>query len=131
MLNVEFYLTLAGHTDDVSRAFRNRGMLQENWLLITATLVIGVIWMALYLWENIQLQRKANADTPQGLFYDLCKTHRLNRTDIGYLLKAAQAHYENQPAMVFVNPEILNAYIREVGTDAKYYELLAERLFQK
>lgn len=128
---MDFYLILAGHTDDVSRAFRNRGMLQENWLLITATLVIGGIWFALYLWENLQLKRKANADTPQGLFYDLCKTHRLNRTDISYLLKAAQAHYQNQPAMVFVDPGILDAYIKEVDSDAKYYEILAEKLFQK
>lgn len=122
---------LAGHTNDVSRAFRNRGMLQENWLLVTATLLIGSIWLALYLWENIQLRRKANADTPQGLFYDLCKTHRLNRTDITYLLKAAQAHYREQPAMVFVDPGVLNAYIKEVSSDAKYYELLADKLFKQ
>lgn len=130
-MNVDFYLILAGHTNEVARAFRNRGMLQENWLLVTATLVIGVIWVTLYVWENIQLRHKANADTSQGLFYDLCKAHRLSRTDISYLLKAAAAHYQNQPAMVFVDPDILHAYIREVSTDAKYYEVLAERLFQK
>ena len=130
-MNVDFFFILAGHTDDVSRAFRNRGMLQENWILITATLLIGSIWLALYLWENFQLRRKANADTPQGLFYDLCKTHRLSRADIAYLLKAAQAHYREQPAMVFVDPGILNAYIKEVSTDAKYYELLAEKLFKQ
>ncbi|QDT45268.1 hypothetical protein Pan241w_53880 [Gimesia alba] len=129
-MNVDFYLILAGHTNDVSRAFRNRGMLQENWLLVTATLLIGSIWLTLYLWENFQLRRKANADTPQGLFYDLCKTHRLSRTDITYLLKAAQAHYRDQPAMVFVDPGILNAYIKEVSSDAKYYELLADKLFK-
>ncbi|WP_339732784.1 hypothetical protein [uncultured Gimesia sp.] len=130
-MNVDFYWILAGHTDAVSRAFRNRGMLQENWMLVTATLVIGTIWLTLYLWENIQLQRKANADTPQGLFYDLCKTHRLSRTDITYLLKAAQAHYRDQPAMVFVDPGILNAYLKEVSSDAKYYDILVEKLFQK
>lgn len=130
-MNLDFFLVLAGHTDEVSRAFRNRGMLQENWVLITATIVIGTIWITLYLWENYQLRLKANADTPQGLFYDLCKTHRLSRTDIAYLLKAANAHYKEQPAMVFIDPSILTAYSNEVETDARYYEILSERLFQK
>ncbi|MCA9006224.1 MAG: hypothetical protein KDA70_13210 [Planctomycetaceae bacterium] len=129
-MNIDFWFLLAGHTDEVSRAFRNRGLLQENWLLISATIVIGTVWLILYLWENMQLQRKANSDTPQGLFYDLCKTHRLSRTDINYLLKASETHCQEQPAMVFLDPAIINSYINQAGTDARYYELLEERLFQ-
>jgi len=129
-MNIDFWFLLAGHTDEVSRAFRNRSLLQENWLLISATIVIGSVWLILYLWENMQLQRKANSDTPQGLFYDLCKTHRLSRTDINYLLKASETHCQEQPAMVFMDPGIINSYINQAGTDARYYELLEERLFQ-
>ncbi|WP_417391084.1 hypothetical protein [Gimesia sp.] len=130
-MNIEFWFLLAGHTDEISRAFRNRSLLQENWMLISATIVIVMVWLTLYLWENMQLQRKANSDTPQGLFYDLCKTHRLSRTDISYLLKASAAHCEEQPAMVFIDPVILSSYVNQAGTDARYYELLEERLFQK
>ena len=93
-------------------------------------IVIGMVWLVLYLWENLQLQRRANSDTPQGLFYDLCKTHRLSRADINYLLKASEAHCHEQPAMVFIDPGILNSYISQAGSDARYYELLEERLFQ-
>ncbi|WP_144980535.1 hypothetical protein [Gimesia aquarii] len=127
---IEFVSILAaGHTDEVSRAFRNRGMLQENWLFISIAIVVGVVWLALFLWEKIQLQRKATADTPQGLFYDLCKTHRLNRTDTNSLFKVASENYADQPAMIFIDPGILNDYIGEAGSDRKYYETLAERLF--
>ncbi|WP_417380271.1 hypothetical protein [Gimesia sp.] len=130
-MNIDFWFLLAGHTDEVSRAFRNRSLLQENWLLISASIVIGVVWLTLYLWENLQLQRKANSDTPQGLFYDLCKTHRLNRADINYLLKASDAHCHEQPAMIFIDPAILHSCSRQTDVDARYYELLEERLFQK
>ncbi|MFH1301670.1 MAG: hypothetical protein ABIK07_11470 [Planctomycetota bacterium] len=130
-MNVDFYLILAGRTDEISRAVRNRTILEENWLFISATLVIGLIWLTLYVWENLQIRRKAVADTPQGLFYDLCKTHRLSRTDINYLLKAASEHYDHQPAMVFIDVNILHTYAREAITDSKYYELLAERLFHE
>lgn len=127
---IEFVSILAaGHTDEVSRAFRNRGMLQENWLFISIAIVVGVVWLALFLWEKIQLQRKATADTPQGLFYDLCKTHRLNRTDTNSLFKVASENYADQPAMIFIDPGILDDYIGEAGSDRKYYETLAERLF--
>ncbi|QDU53153.1 hypothetical protein [Gimesia panareensis] len=129
-MNFDFWLIFAGHTDDVSRAFRNRGILQENWLLISATIVIGSVWLGLYLWENLQIQRKASADTPLGLFYDLCKTHRLSRTDISYLLKATDEHAQEQPALVFVDPGILHHYATDGGTDARYYEDLAKKLFQ-
>ncbi|EDL61359.1 hypothetical protein [Gimesia maris] len=129
-MNIDFWCLLAGHTDEISRAFRNRSLLQENWLLISASIVIGMVWLVLYLWENLQLQRRANSDTPQGLFYDLCKTHRLSRADINYLLKASEAHCHEQPAMVFIDPGILNSYISQAGSDARYYELLEERLFQ-
>ncbi|KAA0140624.1 MULTISPECIES: hypothetical protein [Gimesia] len=130
-MSYDFFLTLAGHTDDVSRAFRNRGVLQENWLLITATIVISSIWLGLYLWENLQIQRKASADTPQGLFYDLCKTHRLSRTDISYLLKASEEHAHEQPALVFIDPGILHLHASDGGTDARYYEELSKKLFQR
>ncbi|QDU06964.1 hypothetical protein V202x_03090 [Gimesia aquarii] len=127
---IEFVSILAaGHTDEVSRAFRNRGLLQENWLFISIAIVVGMVWLALFLWEKIQLQRKATADTPQGLFYDLCKTHRLNRTDTNSLFKVASENYADQPAMIFIDPGILNDYIGEAGSDRKYYETLAERLF--
>ena len=129
-MNIDFWCLLAGHTDEISRAFRNRSLLQENWLLISASIVIGMVWLVLYLWENLQLQRRANSDTPQGLFYDLCKTHRLSRADLNYLLKASEAHCHEQPAMVFIDPGILNSYISQAGSDARYYELLEERLFQ-
>ena len=129
-MNIDFWFLLAGHTDEISRAFRNRSLLQENWLLISASIVIGMAGLVLYLWENLQLQRRANSDTPQGLFYDLCKTHRLSRADINYLLKASEAHCHEQPAMVFIDPGILNSYISQAGSDARYYELLEERLFQ-
>lgn len=128
-MSVDFNLILAGHTDEISRAFRNRSILEENWLLISATLIIGTIWLTLYVWENLQIRRKAIADTPQGLFYDLCKAHRLNRTDINYLLKATSDNYHDQPAMIFIDPQIISAFSSEVSTDSKYYKILAKRLF--
>lgn len=125
-----FSILAAGHTDEVSRAFRNRNILQENWLFISVAIVIGTVWITLFLWEKIQLQRKATADTPQGLFYDLCKTHRLSRTDTNSLFKVASENYADQPAMIFINPNILNDYAGEASSDRKYYETLAERLFK-
>ncbi|MCH9656382.1 MAG: hypothetical protein K0U86_19805 [Planctomycetes bacterium] len=130
-MNVEFNTILAGHTNEISEAFRNRSLLQENGLLISATIVIGLVWVSLYLWENFQVRRKALKDTPQGLFYDLCKTNRLSRADINYLLKATTEHYSDQPAMIFINPQILKNHISETSSDTRYYEKLAQRLFQK
>lgn len=130
-MNSDLWLILAGHTDEVARAFRNRGVLQENWLLISASIVIGSVWLALYLWEKLQIQRKASDDTPLGLFYDLCKTHRLSRTDINYLLKATEEHAMEQPALVFIDPGILHHYASDGGADSRYYEDLASKLFQR
>lgn len=130
-MNLEFNTILAGHTNEISDAFRNRSLLQENWLLIAATVIVGTVWVSLYMWENFQVRRKALSDTPQGLFYDLCKTNRLNRTDINYLLNATSECYSDQPAMVFIDPHILKNYSSEASSDNKYYEELAERLFQK
>jgi len=130
-MNIDFYLILAGHTNEVARAFRNRGVLQENWLLISATIVIGTVWLSLYLWENLQIKRKASAETPLGLFYDLCKTHRLSRTDINYLLKVVDEHAQEQPALVFIDPAILHTYANDGGTDSRYFEMLTKKLFQR
>lgn len=130
-MNVSYYFILAGHTNEISRAFRSRGMLQENWLFISIAIVIGIVWGSLYFWEKIQLQRKATADTPHGLFYDLCKTHRLSRTDSNCLLKAASEKNADQPAMVFIDPNILETFQKNAGNELKYYKTLAERLFDK
>ena len=130
-MQFDFNCILAGHTQEISRAFHSRGMLQENWLLISVSIIIGTVWLALYLWEKLQLQRKANADTPHGLFYDLCQSHRLSRTDSSYLLKAVSESYPDQPAMIFIDPDILKAYLNHAGTDMKYYQTLSERLFNK
>ncbi len=128
-MNVSYYFILAGHTNEISRAFRSRGMLQENWLLISVAIVIGIVWGVLYFWEKFQLQRKSAADTPHGLFYDLCKSHRLSRTDTSCLLKAASENNADQPAMVFIDPTILDTFQKNAGTDLKYYKTLAEKLF--
>ncbi|MFK7776500.1 MAG: hypothetical protein QM501_00075 [Gimesia sp.] len=130
-MNVEFKAILAGHTNEISEAFRNRSLLRENWLLVAVALIIGTIWVSLYMWENFQVQRKSLRDTPQGLFYQLCKTNRLSRTDINYLRNATSERFNDQPAMVFIDPQILKNHSSEASSDNKYYEELANRLFQK
>lgn len=99
--------------------------------LLVAIVVIGVgmatVWvLATYMRRS---ERPKTLDNPKKLFQELCKLHRLERHESALLRAVAEAVPLENPAMLFVDPGLLDAaildarWVDESADLARYREL--------
>lgn len=108
---------------------RNTGGITDHWFLIVAVVTIIGFWVGLYYWDRHRKQVRRGGDTPKALFLELASVHRLSRADRSLLWNASEAAKLEQPATIFVNPDILAEISAGNREDAGAYEQLRERLF--
>lgn len=92
--------------------------------LLVAIVVIGVglatVWLlATYMRRS---ERPKIVDNPRKLFQELCKLHRLERHEAALLRAVAEAVPLENPALLFVDPGLLDAAI----LDARWADESAE-----
>ncbi|MBC8350511.1 MAG: hypothetical protein H8E66_00900 [Planctomycetes bacterium] len=105
---VDDFLFLAGQAQymHMGRRFRGRGA-EIDWvdLLIPLAVVASVAGIAWLISRSLKLRAQRNADSPQGLFAELCQAHGLDWTNQQLLRAMANAHRLRSPVTLFVEPE--------------------------
>lgn len=103
--------------------------LKDSWFWIAVFGCIGAIWLALIYWDNYRRRLLRNSNNPKSLFFELCQAHRLDRKQRSLLMKAVQYRGLKQPALLFVDPELLGGLVGSGGAHAKQFAELRQRLF--
>ena len=105
---VDRCLLLAGQSQymHMGRRFRRRGAdIEWTELLFPIAVIAFVAGTAWLLSRYLKLRKQRNADSPQVLFTELCRVHRLDWANQQLLRALANAHRLPSPAQLFVEPE--------------------------
>ena len=110
---------------DVSKHSRSSSGLSNNvelimWFVVAA----GALWAVLHYWNRYRDKILRRGDSPQSLFLELCRVHRMDRTEKSLLMQAVTAAQLDEPAVVFVNPQVLGAM-----SESQACRALTEKLF--
>jgi hypothetical protein len=103
--------------------------LSNNWFLIAAILTIGALWFGLYYWDRYRKNLASKGDSPKSLFLELCRAHKLSRSERTVLLQIAEKSKLQNPAMIFVDPSVLRILSRSNGSNSELFSDLAGKLF--
>lgn len=99
------------------------------WILIITVVGVVLVWGAIFGWDKWVTFRKRQRSTPSSLFNDLCRKHRLRRTDMQILGRVLAATPQQNPAIVFVNPAILTGYAEAHANEKTRCDALLKKLF--
>lgn len=98
-------------------------------LLIAAVVGIAVFWAGLCWFDNYRKQRALESRTPQALFSELCRLHRLSRGQRTLLLAAVSQQRPEEMAKIFVDPSIISSLAFSQRPEADGYAQLLSQLF--
>ncbi len=102
----------------------------EYWYLVILVLLIVLSWAGACYWDRHKKQWVTHqADLERLLFVDLCKAHRLSADERRLLEQAADHHNRNHPALVFVDPTVLDLQANSANENASAFTALAVKLF--
>ena len=102
------------------------GSSRETAVLFMAGLAIAAFWAGLYFWDRRRRPAEV-VNHAMGLFGELCRIHGLSKEERAILQKAASG--VPNPAVVFVEPTILDRFGRTHTADAAECDLIRQRLF--
>ncbi len=98
----------------------------------TALVCVGLLGLGLLLRYLARWQeRRAQQDRPAALFQELCRAHRLSKSDRALLIQIAEESALRQPSELFVRPELLaeSRFPAAPAGTIKQIGALRERLF--
>ena len=124
-----YWLLAAADFGEVSRHARGSSSMGNTGFIIGVLVGIVALGGGLYYWtqrRKISLQRSSN---PHSLFLELCQLHQLSRSERSLLLRAFEVRHPAQPAIMFVDPNLLGACKQSSSPDAQAYAALADKLF--
>lgn len=119
--------TIAETTQAFTRWSRHSASFGNYAFLAGLAAVIAAVWIGLYWWDRQRSSRLEAIDTPDTLFEQLCKVHRLNVGEQQLLAQVAQATCANQPALVFVDLRCLQSQVE--GGNTEQLRDLTRKLF--
>lgn len=125
---MSYFLLFAksGFSHSIQRYFRNVGM---GMLAVHVAIILcaaGALWLGMLWVERFRTRRMISAQTPEGLFWELCLAHRLSRAERAIAQAAAPT---NDPCRVFIDRSILDKLGTSKAEGAGDYAELARRLF--
>ncbi len=126
-----FFVLIAG-VDFGAASNRSRSMasLSNNIeLIIWVVIAMVALWAGLNFWTRYRDKILRSSDSPQSLFLELCSVHRLSRTEKSLLMEAANAAHLTEPAIAFVNPQVLGGTTGSASANSQERRVLAEKLF--
>jgi hypothetical protein len=98
-------------------------------LLLVAMTAIGAIWLLQRFAHRQENPRSYHR--PKRLFGQLCRAHRLGRSDRRLLQRLAEHSQLRQPALLFVKPDYfaLDGLPAELSQEGRAIDALRRRLF--
>ncbi len=94
--------------DHLVQYFQNptsRGLENHYWLGLL--IVVGMV-LAVWLAERFLFSRRRKPNRPWGLFFALCRRHRLTKAERWLLWNLARSRTPEAPARVFLDPELFS-----------------------
>jgi hypothetical protein len=128
MLNSVF--ARAGQLDFIPRSLQRSTTMSDNLFLMTWIGLIVAFWVGLYYFDKWRKSRGGVVGSGKSLFLDLCRVHGLSRQERSLLLKAAKLHQPLEPAVIFVDPQILARCTTAPPPDNEGYASLSAKLFE-
>lgn len=123
---MRFLTLLAGYElSEVSRsskATRDAASYLDLFLFVAA--ILASLAAAIYCWNRVRHKLLQRGDSPQSLFQELCRVHRLTRPEKSLLMQAVSTAELREPAAAFVNPVVLESLDESPETIA-----LSDKLF--
>ncbi|QDU56407.1 hypothetical protein [Aeoliella mucimassa] len=94
-------------------------------------LVTAVLFIMLLRWLHLRQESRRMSNEPWHLFVDLCHAHQLSRRERRLLLEISDAANLENPADVFLRPELFNrAHLQSAKPrDQRAFERLKFKLF--
>lgn len=111
----------------MDRYSQRSGSILENWPIFAVMGSIALLWAGLYYWDKHRKAIVLESKTPQSLFDELCRVHKLSRADITLLTKASVLEKLKHPATAFVDPGVLRR--AEISNGGNGFRQLRLRLF--
>ncbi len=113
----------------VERYTRRSASIVQNWHLIVGGLVVAAFWVGLYCWDMKRRKSSSRKGTPKSLFIELCQAHGLDRAERNLAWKVAESRSLKQPALVFVDQDLIGRFGQSHAGEAKECNQLANKLF--
>lgn len=127
MLN--FIFARARGLDDIARSSYHSTTMSDNLFLISWMGLIVAFWVGLYYFDKWRKNRSGLVGSAKSLFLELCRTHGLSRKERSLLLRAAKLYQPLEPAVIFVDPQILARCEKAPSPEKEGYAGLSAKLF--
>lgn len=94
-----------------------------------ALVAILILWLMLYVVDQLKLVREHRVEPSQSLFTQLCEAHVLTKTESIELRSVADLVSHATPAAIFVRPDLLAEGCQKLGLDEVRHREWQHRLF--
>lgn len=91
-----------------ARLDRPRANFDREWIFLAGLAVVLALVLLLSHWSSRRRQKEFWCDSPARMFQELCRAHRLDRTNRRLMLRLGTACKVENLAELFVEPEILD-----------------------
>ena len=88
-----------------------------------------VLWLGVSWVDRLRLHWSLNSQTPKALFRELCRAHRLSRTDRQFLAAIAELSPAAECCRVFIDRRVLDDFAGANPAEFDHCRRLAGRLF--
>ena len=126
------WLLAAADWSKISQSASKRSIsFSDHWFLIGTVVAVGALGIGLYLWDKHRKRILTDEKNPKSLFFDLCRSHQLSRAERALLTQAAELKQLEQPALMFVDPQLLGSLAGARNPEAEGFRELLGKLFGK
>lgn len=109
-----------------SRKLNSPNSARELAFVVVTAAAVAAFWIGLYVWDRLK-QPVVSPTEGAGLFGELCRTHRLTKTEREMLLTIGN-NLPN-PAIVFVDPNAIEQFEAANAGHAEQCRQLRDKLF--
>jgi len=124
-----YWLFARANFSDVSRSARESSSMGNAGFVIAVLVGIVTLGGGLYYWSQHRKVSPQGSSNPQTLFQELCHLHQLSRSERALLLRVFESLRLAQPAILFVDPSILESIKKSPSPESQTYAALANKLF--
>lgn len=100
-----------------------------GWMTVTIVAILAV-WIAVFLGERVRKRIGTAGPEASDLFRELCDAHQLSRSDREGLRNIAEAAQLARPAVIFLDPLVLERAAAGGGESSAVATALQRRLFR-
>lgn len=108
------------------RRLHSPGSSRETAIVVVALVAVAALWAGLYMWDR-RRQPAIFATDAAGMFGELCRAHRLDKSDRAFLNRAASGL--PNAAIIFIDPEVLDRFSAANPLTAEECRRLRDKLF--